>query len=198
VTFFSKNDLHILQKKVIGLLTIFTLLPPYGISLLSFNELTTEKDGIFLHTTIRIQDDDVFNYTNGKDGEYKTIPIFIPKLENMEFSPSYWVFRLLKLTKYFHNPSKYLFINSEDSIYPLSLSDIHLCLQEIMQDMKISMNIEVTHSFKRSVLAFLLTNNISVKDVLNTYRLRSYRRDFTQQQQYLKFANLLANCLLHS
>ena len=56
--------------------------------------------------------------------------------------------------------------------------------------MNISMNLEGTHSFKRSVIAFLLTNNIPIKEILNTYRLRSCSRDFTLNQQYLKFTNL--------
>jgi hypothetical protein len=119
-------------------------------------------------------------------------------LENIDFSASYWVFRLLKLTKYYNNPSKYLFISSEDSIYPLSLTEVHLCLQEIMQDMNVPMNLEGTHSFKHSVIAFLLSNNIPIKEILNTYRLRSCSRDFTLNQQYLKFTNLLANYLSES
>jgi hypothetical protein len=186
-----------LQKKVIGLLTIFTLLPPYGISLLFFKDLTTMKNGI-LHTTIRIQDDDSTKYKEYNNNGYTTIPIFIPKLENIEFSPYYWVSRLLKLTKYYNNLSKYLFVGSEDSIYSLSLTEVNLCLQEIMQEMYISMNLEGTHSFNRSVIAFLLANNIPIKDILNTYCLRSYSRDFTLNQQYFKFTNLLANCLSES
>jgi hypothetical protein len=71
----SSDDFFIyLQKRVCGLLAIFTLLRPVEISRIICIEQLEIKEGIFFHTIIKTINE-------------KHTPIFIPKIDNTIISP---------------------------------------------------------------------------------------------------------------
>jgi hypothetical protein len=121
----SSDDYFIyLQKRVCGLLAIFTFLRPIEISRIICNKQHEVKEGIFFHTIIKTIHD-------------KHTPVFIPKIDNTIISPYHWTHQLREKNRSKSN-SSYLFINSKHPDEPLSSSKIYLYLFEILQEMNLT------------------------------------------------------------
>jgi hypothetical protein len=155
-TMCSDKDFIQLQKRVCGLIIIFTLLHPSEINLINSSEILTVDEGLFL-------------YTSPKSQKAKYLPIFLPKLDNKIISPYFWCLQLLYNNKY-KSKSPYLFIDLKDSNNPLPPSSICAYLFQIIEEMKLIDRDYSSYSFKRATMSYFNNKGFDEKRTITACR----------------------------